>query len=117
MLNFTAGLVGVWSDNSAFTTAGGASLFNLTGDTTALHVSWHSQVAGWFVSFWRTVIVGLVGGYVFANYFSGSTIVYLLMRRACDGQEITEIWQPGQVPGTAAPMPVDQDNAAPLTNG
>jgi hypothetical protein len=117
MLNFTAGLIGVWSDNSAFTTAGGASLFNLTGDTTALHVSWHSQVAGWFVSFWRTVIVGLVGGYVFANYFSGSTIVYLLMRRACDGQEITEIWQPGQVPGTAAPMPVDQDTAAPLTNG
>ncbi len=117
MLNFTAGLIGVWSDNSAFTTAGGASLFNLTGDTTALHVSWHSQVAGWFVSFWRTVIVGLVGGYVFANYFSGSTIVYLLMRRACDGQEITEIWQPGQVPGTAAPMPVDQDNAAPLTDG
>ncbi len=117
MLNFTAGLIGVWSDNSAFTTAGGASLFNLTGDTTALHVSWHSQVAGWFVSFWRTVIVGLVGGYVFANYFSGSTIVYLLMRRACDGQEITEIWQPGQVPGTAAPMPVDQNNAAPITDG
>ena len=117
MLNFTAGLIGVWSDNSAFTTAGGASLFNLTGDTIALHVSWHSQVAGWFVSFWRTVIVGLVGGYVFANYFSGSTIVYLLMRRACDGQEITEIWQPRQVPGTAAPVPVDQDNAAPLTDG
>ncbi|MEE9129107.1 MAG: hypothetical protein V3T84_03750 [Phycisphaerales bacterium] len=117
MLNFTAGLIGVWSDNSAFTTAGGASLFNLTGDTMALHISWHSQVAGWFVSFWRTVIVGLVGGYVFANYFSGSTIVYLLMRRACDGQEITEIWQPGQVPGTAASTPVDQDTAAPLTNG
>ena len=117
MLNFTAGLIGVWSDNSAFTTAGGASLFNLTGDTMALHISWHSQVAGWFVSFWHTVVVGLVGGYVFANYFSGSTIVYLLMRRACDGQEITEIWQPGQVPGTAAPTPVDQDNAAPLTDG
>ena len=117
MLNVTSGLISVLSDNSAFTTAGGASLFNLTGDTMALHVSWHSQVAGWFVSFWRIVIVGLVGGYVFANYFSGSTIVYLLMRRACDGQEITEIWQPGQVPGTAAPMPVDQDNAAPLTDG
>lgn len=117
MLNFTAGLIGVWSDNSAFTTAGGAALFNLTGDTMALHLLWHSQVAGWFVSFWRTVIVGLVGGYVFANYFSGSTIVYLLMRRACDGQEITEIWQPGQVPGTTAPVPVDQDNAAPLTDG
>ena len=117
MLNFTAGLIGVWSDNSAFTTAGGATLFNLTGDTMALHLSWHNQVAGWFVSFWHTVVVGLVGGYVFANYFSGSTIVYLLMRRACDGQEITEIWQPGQVPGTAAPVPVDQDNAAPLTDG
>ena len=117
MLNFTAGLIGVWSDNSAFTTAGGASLFKLTGDTMALHISWHNQVAGWFVSFWHTVVVGVVGGYVFANYFSGSTIVYLLMRRACDGQEITEIWQPGQVPGTAAPVPVDQDNAAPLTDG
>ena len=108
MLNFTAGLVGVWSDNSAFAAAGGASLFDFTGQTTVLHDSWHSQVAAWFVSFWQTVVVGLVGGYVFANYFSGSTITYLLMRRACDGQEITEIWQPGQVPGTAAPMPVDQ---------
>ena len=108
MLNFTAGLIGVWSDNSAFAGAGGASLFDFTGQTTALHLSWHNQVAAWFVSFWQTVVVGLVGGYVFANYFSGSTIVYLLMRRACDGQEITEIWQPGQVPGTAAPMPTDQ---------
>ena len=108
MLNFTAGLIGVWSDNTAFAAAGGASLFDLTGQTTVLHASWHNQVAAWFVSFWQTVVVGLVGGYVFANYFSGSTITYLLMRRACDGQEITEIWQPGQVPGTAAPMPVDQ---------
>ncbi len=117
MLNLTSGLVSVWSDNSAFAAAGGASLFDLTGETMAVHISLHSRVAAWFVSFWHTVVVGLVGGYVFANYFSGSTIVYLLMRRACDGQEITEIWQPGQVPGTAAPVPVDQDNAAPLTNG
>ncbi len=117
LLNFTAGLIGVWSDNTAFAAAGGASLFDLTGQTTALHVTWHSQVAAWFVSFWQTVVVGLVGGYVFANYFSGSTITYLLMRRACDGQEITEIWQPGQVPGTAAPMPVDQDADISLNEG
>lgn len=116
LLNVTAGLIGVWSDNAAFAAAGGASLFDLAGETTAVDISLHSRVAGWFVSFWHTVVVGLVGGYVFANYFSGSTIVYLLMRRACDGQEITEIWQPGQVPGTAAPMPIAQDTPAPLTD-
>ena len=65
----------------------------------------HSQLAAWFVSFWQTVVVCLVAGYVFSYYFGASTIVYLLMRRACDGQDIAEIWQAGEISGTAVPEP------------
>jgi hypothetical protein len=54
-------------------------------------------------------VVSLVAGYVFANYFGASTIIYMLMRQACDGQDMTEIWQPGVVPGTTALEPVGPD--------
>ncbi|MCH8153016.1 MAG: hypothetical protein IH830_11680 [Planctomycetes bacterium] len=106
LLNISGALVGAVTANAAMDGAGGSALFALTaGAATGDDLSWHSQWSAWLVSFWQMVVVSAVGGYVLAYYFSASTIVYLLMRRVCDGQDIAEIWEPGEVPGTMAPEP------------
>jgi hypothetical protein len=47
--------------------------------------------------------MGLVVAYVVSYLFAAATIIYLLMRRASDGQATNEIWEPGMIPGTSAP--------------
>ena len=81
-------------------------LFELGPDRAhAIPFQWHSEWSAWLVSFWQRVVVCLVAAYVFVCYFGASTIIYLLMRKTCDGQDVEEIWQPGLVPGTMAPEP------------
>ena len=105
MLNFTAGLAGVFTDNSALTGAGGFALYDLAQQNLgAIHETWHNRWAAWLVTFWQTVVIDLVAAFVIVYYFAASTIVYLLMRRTCDGQDVEEIWRPGLTPGTLAPM-------------
>ncbi len=93
VLNVTGALVAAWSSNPALAGAQGFSLFDLTTRSAmALPMPSHSAWSGQLVVFWQTVIACLVGAYVFTNYFGASTIIYLLMRRACDGQDVSEIW-------------------------
>jgi hypothetical protein len=105
MLNLTAGLFGVFTGNSAMSTAGGFKIFDLATRTPAeIHLSFHNQWAAWFVSFWQGLVLLLVTAYVFAYIFNASTIAYLLMRKACDGQDVEEVWRPGLAPGTLVPL-------------
>lgn len=106
-LGVTASLVQLWSWNDAASMAGGVSIFDLTSDA-VINDGWplHERFAGAAISFWQTLVAAVVAAYVFAYFFTASTIVYLLMRRVCDGQDISEIWRPGMIPGTQAPMPV-----------
>lgn len=104
-MNVTAGLYGTLTTNSAMSAAGGFSMFDLSQPETGEIHSWHSAISGGFIHLWQTLIVSLVWGYVVSLLFSSATCVYLLMRRASDGQDIEEIWRPGLVPGTLAPMP------------
>lgn len=48
---------------------------------------------------------GLAAAYAFSVYASGSTILYLLLRQANDGQEPGELWMPGMIDGTMAQAP------------
>jgi hypothetical protein len=106
MLNVTGALLDAVTTNPAVGGAHGFALFDLApGRTASVPLQAHSEWSAWLVVFWQTIVVCLVAGYVFANYFGASTIIYLLMRQACDGQEMSEIWQPGVVPGTAALEP------------
>jgi hypothetical protein len=107
LLNVTGALLDAVTANPAVEGAYGFALFDLApGRTASVPLQAHSEWSAWLVVFWQTVVVSLVAGYVFANYFGASTIIYMLMRRACDGQEMSEIWQPGVVPGTTALEPV-----------
>jgi len=106
MLNLTAVAYDAASTHSAVSAAGGYTLFDLSRDRPAVvFANWHELTSAWFINVWETIIVTLVAGYVFVYYYSASTVMYLLMRRAADGQDIEEIWRPGLVPGTLAPIP------------
>ncbi len=103
VLNVTGALVDAATASAAVEARSGFRLFDLgleraDASTAAAHV----RGAAALVDAWQTVVVCLVAAYVFANFFGASTIAYLLLRRAIEGQEVTEIWEPGMVPGTMA---------------
>lgn len=106
MLNITGGLFGTLTGSAAMSAAVEFDMFNLApvvaGD---IYPNWHTATAAWFIGFWQSIVVALVAAYVVSYFFSAATHVYLLMRQACDGQDPEEIWYPGLVPGTLAPMP------------
>lgn len=54
------------------------------------------------ISFWTAIPTALISAFMLSFYFSGSTILYMLLRRLNDGQDPAEIWMPGLVPGTLA---------------
>lgn len=53
--------------------------------------------------FWFSLLLVLVASYAVSAIGCAMTQVYLLLRRANDGQDISEIWMPGMVNGTLAP--------------
>ncbi|MBL0926440.1 MAG: hypothetical protein IBJ11_02155 [Phycisphaerales bacterium] len=58
---------------------------------------------GGIIAWWESVAKLLVSAFVVSFYFTGSTILYLLVRRVNDEQDIREIWMPGMIEGTLAP--------------
>jgi hypothetical protein len=106
ILNFTAALVGVIPENTALLAGGGVGIRDLQpADPGAVHDAWHSSAAAALISFWQRVVIDLVIAWIVAYLFTGSTIIYLLMRNAADGQDVDEIWRPGLTPGTLVPLP------------
>jgi hypothetical protein len=58
------------------------------------------------VALW-CAIPGLIAGSILVSFVCcGTTIMYLLLRQACDGQDPADLWMPGTVAGTIAPAPV-----------
>jgi hypothetical protein len=105
VLDLTSSALAWWTDNPAVETAGSGSDSIAREREFRVYSNWHYSWAAGAIDFWQLLVERLVGAYVFACYFAGSTIVYLLMRRASDGQDTSEVWQPGMVPGTMAAVP------------
>lgn len=68
----------------------------------------HQRLAASGVTFWQNFVSSLVASYVFAYFFAAATLVYLLLRKKCDGQDPTEIWRAGMIPGTITRLPADE---------
>lgn len=70
---------------------------------------WSRSTLAALVAFWSRIPGLLVAAFVVSFYFSGGTLLYLMMRLACDGQDPAEVWKPGQMPGvvpaTEVPAP------------
>ena len=115
ILSITADLYRTVSDNPALSVAGAQSMFDLSrassdAATAAAGGAWHYRWAGGAIAFWQALVLCLVAAYVISYFYSASTIGYLLIRRAVDGQDPEEIWRPGLVPGTLAPVPEPRDS-------
>lgn len=61
-----------------------------------------ARAAAALVRFWTGVALLLASAYGLTYVLCASTLLYLAMRRVCDGQDMHEIWMPGMVEGTMA---------------
>ncbi|MCI0674931.1 MAG: hypothetical protein L0Y42_04040 [Phycisphaerales bacterium] len=91
-LNVTKWLFGYWTNNPALIVAG-VDNFKFLQPPPEVPGPWHSRWAGAGIAFWQALVVSLIGAYVIAYSFGAATIMYLLMRRASDGQDMQEIWR------------------------
>lgn len=100
--------------NLAVTLSGATSHTEIVAETGK--ASWARRSSLWIVGFWNDIVASVVMAFVITYTLCAGTILYLLMRKAADGQEVEEIWMPGMVPGTAAsaaPAPVTAPIAPP----
>lgn len=79
---------GAWlSDASASVLTNPASTMTSSSD----------KAAAWLVGMWTKVFHVLAAAYTFSFFASGGSVLYLIMRRVCDGQDVSEVWE--QSPG------------------
>ena len=98
-LDLTANLVGSWTFNGSLQNAGALK----ESVVPVVSIAWYETTAGWLVNAWETILHDMMIGWVFSGFFSMSTMLYLLMRRACDEQDSRDIWWKGLVQGTNVP--------------
>lgn len=102
-LDLTSSIVGTWTFNMSLHGAG--SLQEVA--VPAVGISWYETSAGWFIAMWETIVHDLMIGWIFSGFFSASTMMYVLMRSSCDGQDTRDIWWQGIVQGTNIPQNQD----------
>lgn len=91
---------------AAFSGVSGGSVVSVIGAVTPTDsqqsASRSEGIAGKIVGEW-TKLFRLVGLGILISYgWCAATALFLAMRRVCDGQELSELWQPGMIAGTLA---------------
>jgi hypothetical protein len=96
LLDGTSAFVGLLAgDTPALAASGGVSVFDLRQQSVLpVHAVRIDRINAELIEFWQTVVLCVVPAYVLSYLFAAATRIYLLMRRACDGQSLSEIWQP-----------------------
>ena len=61
-----------------------------------------SSAGGAIVAFWQLFVSLILSGVLVSWHATAGTLVYLLLRRVCDEQDLREVWMPGVIPGTRA---------------
>ncbi len=49
--------------------------------------------AHFIIGLWRSIVELAIAGYIISVFFTSSSLLYLVVRRFCDGQGINEIWE------------------------
>ncbi|MDP7004583.1 MAG: hypothetical protein QF718_00010 [Phycisphaerales bacterium] len=102
-LDLTANIVGSWTFNLSLHGAGSLQ----EAIVPAVHITWYESMAGFLIGLWETIVHDIMIGWIFSGFFSASSMVYLLLRYACDGQDTRDIWWKGISRGTAIPSEHD----------
>lgn len=59
---------------------------------------WYEYVSAFFIGVYVLIVIGLMWSFLVSFYFSGSTIIYALLRRDVDGIELDEVHLDDQLP-------------------
>ena len=100
-------------------------LWPLTGPN-ALHawpdwgqLAWYEYISAFFIAGYVLIVIGLVWSFLVSLYFSGSTIIYYLLRRDVDGTDLEDIYidqedegDPASVPSPSSKSPISQTTSA-----
>lgn len=72
------------------------------------------RAAAWLLGFWHSIPAALVGATLVSTATSAATVLYLAMRRACDHQDMNDLWSDdeterggGASEDSTAPAPID----------
>lgn len=114
-LNFTAGTAFAWTGAPAPPTpyAGGYDALLTQMPDRGEALTGTAAVTAGLISVWERVALAMLGGFVISFYFCASSLLYLLVRRVNDDQDIHDVWKPGMVASTLAPV----GPAAPAATG
>lgn len=61
-----------------------------------------AAIAAGFVRFWTGIPLLLGMAFAVSYFWCAATVLYLSMRRICDGQDMSEVWVDTVIPGTMA---------------
>lgn len=86
-LDLTANLVGIGTFNDSMHGAGALRVETVP----VVGLAWYESFAGYLIQLWETILRDLMIGWVLSAFFSGSTMLYLLMRKTCDSQGMKNI--------------------------
>ncbi|MEE2819608.1 MAG: hypothetical protein VX615_03245 [Planctomycetota bacterium] len=98
-LDLTANIMDTWTFNMSLYGAGSLQEESIP----AIGITWYETTTAWLIGLWETIVHDLMIGWIFSGFFSTSTMIYLLMRYSCDGQDTRDIWWPGLAQGTNIP--------------
>jgi hypothetical protein len=73
--------------------------------TDAVDPSWSAGTAGGIVAFWLGLLNWVFAGWVLCFLAGATTRAWMLLRQAGDGVSPEDIWRPGLMRGTLAPLP------------
>lgn len=82
-------------------------------------LGWTEKVGGFFIAVWVFILVGLVIAFAISFFFSGSTVIYLLLRRRVDATDMEEVFveefeaEPPIPAPAAEPAPQDEQPREP----
>jgi hypothetical protein len=61
-------------------------------------LAWYEHISGFFIGVYVLIVIGLMWSFLASFYFSGSTIIYALLRRDVDGIELDAVHLDDQLP-------------------
>lgn len=98
VIHLTAELAGAWLPDAQREVVHSASTSRsaTVGDDAPFGLGATSHL----VSLWSAIPGLIAGAILLSYYFSGSSIMYLLLRKVCDGQDPADLWFPGSAAGT-----------------
>ncbi|MBU0718851.1 MAG: hypothetical protein KJ749_11425 [Planctomycetes bacterium] len=68
-------------------------------------LSWYEYISAFFIAVFVLLVIGLMWSYLISFYFSGSTVIYFLLRRDVDKTDLEDVFAADEAPSDADSSP------------